>query len=662
MSKRFPKSPKLMDVLMLLGLLVFVFVVMYLYWRRQIKANPQLGTTPMKVQQTTTGTVTNQWYSSLFFADWSNNMFALPLAFNVSAKGIAISYPQVHATADTVFAPFTQDLLVGLPGTTFHKDVLNSDPASVALQYCGDRSCLQTRLVHGSPIINFAASEDLKVELSAPSRTTVVTNGHGSEIAFLNYSYLVAIVRNQQLIPLTLDPALKNWTVPLQKNDQLVIGLQTTEKTLQLADLTTFVIGTSFTYQSQVPNLQSAITYQTNNNNQPMVGLLPHQWQSLTTPPVGTYQTLRGTMKLYRTASIIEDLQAPKILSISDMASSLSPANQQQLQTLLSQAAIEVDRETPITGVYDGGKQVFRIAQLFQIAEAVKSPTVDIFKKQLVHLLTPWLAHEPGSVGSLLQATDQPKGINAKNPQYGSELFSDHHFDYGYYLASAGILFQADPSYIPTFKPGLNALVNDVANTDVKNGFPYLRGFDAYEAHSWADGRGLFNDGNNQESTSEAINRWYGIYELGLGMKQTELTTLGQVGLALEQNAASIYWLGQNPTLYAFPTGYNHSMASLVWGGKVDFATWFSNKKSNIFGIQFLPITPAMTHVSNPAAWQKYSEYQLSTEPTAWNDIYNMVAVTNGQMVPDQLPAYEPGNSAPFYFLWVNYWIQQPHR
>jgi endoglucanase Acf2 len=106
-------------------------------------------------------------------------------------------------------------------------------------------------------------------------------------------------------------------------------------------------------------------------------------------------------------------------------------------------------------------------------------------------------------------------------------------------------------------------------------------------------------------------------------------------------------------------------MASLVWGGKYDYATWFSARPSHIFGIQFLPISPAMTHVSAPATWKSYSQYGVSDDPEAWNDIYLMVAVANGQKevagkaIPTELPKYEGGNSAPWYYVWVKYWLKQ---
>ena len=40
------------------------------------------------------------------------------------------------------------------------------------------------------------------------------------------------------------------------------------------------------------------------------------------------------------------------------------------------------------------------------------------------------------------------KGIVGQTPAFGSELFNDHHFHYGYFLYAAGVLAAHDPSVI----------------------------------------------------------------------------------------------------------------------------------------------------------------------------------------------------------------------
>lgn len=58
----------------------------------------------------------------------------------------------------------------------------------------------------------------------------------------------------------------------------------------------------------------------------------------------------------------------------------------------------------------------------------------------------------------------------------------------------------------------VDLLIRDIASTDRSDPlFPYLRCFDKYAGHSWASAEANFADGNNQESSSESLNAWYGL-------------------------------------------------------------------------------------------------------------------------------------------------------
>ena len=86
-----------------------------------------------------------------------------------------------------------------------------------------------------------------------------------------------------------------------------------------------------------------------------------------------------------------------------------------------------------------------------------------------------------------------------------SATFADHHYHYGYFLRAAAAIGRYDPAWLKTHLPIFNSLLLDVAAFDNgASGFPQLRNFNPYYGHNWADGAAY--GGNNQESTSEAIN------------------------------------------------------------------------------------------------------------------------------------------------------------
>ena len=373
----------------------------------------------------------------------------------------------------------------------------------------------------------------------------------------------------------------------MKPGDRVFVALQPDDNTLTEAQVGAEVTGTLFSFAATNNTVESSLRYLTpDQGTMPLVALLPHHWQGITTTPLGTYKTLRGQQKLYATDAITSELDTPLPLTVSTMAAALTPAEKSKLTELVQHSTEELQNIPAPAGVYEHGKYVFKTAQLLEISEAVEASSTSMLRSLLTERLVKWLSVPPSDSNSPLSLSDSPKGVIAKDAhtQFGNELFNDHHFHYGYYIAASGILLD---SLAPTertqlysrLRPGLDALILDIANLDPQNGFTLLRNFDPYEFHSWADGRALAGDGNNQESTSEAIHRWYGLYRLG--------------------EAAQIYWLGQKPELFQFPAGYQHPMASLVWGGKYDYATWFSAQPSHIYGIQFLPISPAMTHVTS---------------------------------------------------------------
>ena len=72
------------------------------------------------------------------------------------------------------------------------------------------------------------------------------------------------------------------------------------------------------------------------------------------------------------------------------------------------------------------------------------------------------------------------------------------------------------------------------------------------------------------------------------------LAVTGLYMYTTETQSVKQYWFGGNG-LYTAP--YQHRIASLVWGGKVDFATWFSSNPNAIYGIQLLPVTPGSSYL-----------------------------------------------------------------
>ncbi|WP_371068076.1 glycosyl hydrolase, partial [Salmonella enterica] len=121
---------------------------------------------------------------------------------------------------------------------------------------------------------------------------------------------------------------------------------------------------------------------------------------------------------------------------------------------------------------------------------------------------------------------------------------NDHHFHYGYFIQAAAAIEQFQPGWAAGWGPMVNLLVKDAANwdrTDTK--FPFLRNFHPYAGHSFAAGM-LINEphGNNQESSSEAMNFNAALIHWGQLTGNDAIRDLGIYLYTTEQTAVEEYW------------------------------------------------------------------------------------------------------------------------
>jgi hypothetical protein len=142
---------------------------------------------------------------------------------------------------------------------------------------------------------------------------------------------------------------------------------------------------------------------------------------------------------------------------------------------------------------------------------------------------------------------------------YGSvQNFNDHHFHYGYFLRAAAMIGRYDPAWLQAYMPMIGALRRDVATYDrADTSYPFLREFSPFYGHSWANGTADAG-GNDQESTSEAINFAVGLIELGELLGNQEWVELGMYMFEEEVLATEQYWFNQDADLTNSPiTLYN---------------------------------------------------------------------------------------------------------
>jgi endoglucanase Acf2 len=242
---------------------------------------------------------------------------------------------------------------------------------------------------------------------------------------------------------------------------------------------------------------------------------------------------------------------------------------------------------------------------------------------------------------------------------------NDHHFHYGYFIRAAAEVARLDPEWAKKWEPMVMMVIRDIASpsrTDTM--FPYIRCFDKYAGHSWASGDANFADGNNQESSSESLNAWYGMMLWG---EATGNKTVRDTGLALfntERTAVEEYWFDVSGT--NFPKDFPQVALGMIWGGKGAFATWFSGDIDCIHGINWLPFTPASIYMGRHPDYVKKNHDRI-VEKRAEGKNYNngwgdLVVMFNALSDPASASAYmaktpdcslEGGNTHAFMYHWI---------
>lgn len=361
--------------------------------------------------------------------------------------------------------------------------------------------------------------------------------------------------------------------------------------------LTGQAVDTTFRYETSThqPTVFAAMSYQT-----------------LTSPPqpLVTYDTIYGPMK----AVLGNEFTTSVPVSVTSDQLDISHLTEQHKQALIKTLKDDV-ATTKITAQdsYYAGKQLARAANLLTLAVQLNQPAV---ANQLTVTLKDAFATRLD--GTYFYYDSKLKGVAASTKAFGSEDFNDHHFHYGYFIYAASILGQRDSTFLDQYKSKINLLVADIASYEASADFPATRYYDAYAGHSWAAGLAPFADGNNQESSSEAMNAWNAVALWGQLIHNTRLSETGAWMYANESAAARAVWR-QQPTNIPNVSNYTSPLTSLNFGGKRTYSTFFSDAPNAKLGIQLLPMNPFMAHQHDDTNVAK-----ALIEGTITNDNFNV--------------------------------------
>lgn len=517
---------------------------------------------------------TNRWYSGLVFGASPQPVFPLPLSFALTDDGFAFGLPTVTASAETIAGGYAADVPISVGAAS---SVITSDDPIVVTTAQRDASGAEigrVTIAEGWPFVGWTATRATDVQL--PDALSEAGDGVYTFTA-AGKPYAVKLADAQlsgAKASVAAGGSLVFWPVPE--------GHQAGE----LAGLAGIPSASDVGYQVADQQVTTTLGY----SGAQAVARLPHQGTA-DGCDLGSFASVYGTMTVCRDSRISWETARQQPQAALDLGSVSAEQRTALVESLDADASAkpEFPQDT-----YFGGKALQREAMLLMVADQLgQEDRASELAKTLDAQLTAWTQPQGCTEreSGCFVYDPEGKGLVGLAASFGSDEYNDHHFHYGYFLYAAAVLAGHDPSAAARYAPVMNLLAADIGSAG-SSFFPDRRNFDPYTGHSWASGTSPFADGNNQESVSEAVNAYAG---LGLWARATEdaaLQTEADWMLSLEAAASTAYWTNVDLSQPEF-SGYGHKIVVLNWGGKRDYATWFSPASAAKLGILLLPMSPS---------------------------------------------------------------------
>jgi hypothetical protein len=524
---------------------------------------------------------TNRWFSGLVFGK-PQPVFPLPLSFELTGTGFSFGVPVVHSGANTITGGMQPDLTVDAGAAS--SKVVAYDTASVTIDEldASGKAIGSVVIAEGSPLVSFTAKQDATLKLPRPLKHS--GGGWSAEVQDSHYG-LVTKGEVQK----------DGGAVSLKKGQSAVWFAAPSAGSLDaVAALAEPLVSTSVTHSASDTTVETAISYRTRGKSDTVFVAMPHQKADLDHSVdcgLGSYPSVYGELALCSGTTL--KWASPRIAP--DDSLPVDRLSAKQKDALKAQVTKDADAPPDLpTDTYFGGKALYRLANLLDLATQLgDDDSAATAKRQLSSALEKW-TDPKGCRTRVTQCfvyDPAVRGMVGLKASFGADEFNDHHFHYGYFLYAASVAAAHDATLAKKIAPVINLLAADLATSGPSKHFPVRRTFDAYAGHSWASGYSPFADGNNQESSSEAVSAWNGLALWADVTRNKSLQDEAEWMLSSEAASAKAYWTNFDTSAPVY-RGYTHSIVSLNWGGKRDYATWFSAEPNAKLAILLLPMSP----------------------------------------------------------------------
>ena len=569
---------------------------------------------------------TNDWWTDALVSQWTGNLWSYPALVRCSAQGVSVAFPSYWIDNGTEMKAKSR-LVFGADG--FSPASANVDgwhDWDVEMILPDGEKSIRATLVHGSPFtwIEYAGLEPkMTVESDDGARTVRTKRGSGELVQVGTDCYGV-------------------WRGKNAKGAWVAVGLLPSAEAFDLLEPYASAViretRVDWSYDEKTSELTTTWNVVTEDlagktsNPVALQGFQPHHLKR-TRPQFKTldalvWQTPRGKQRVaagnalrivYPFAGMLPYWATP--VTDEKAAGSDERFDGTYRPSVLKHLLSDYAARGGFGGdTYWGGKGLLQMAMAMMAArELGETETYAKAHDRLRAQFENWLVWTPGEERFYFSYVPRWGGLVGESTSYDSDTFNDHHFHYGYFTYAGALLCLVDEDFRKRFGPMLKLVASDYANWDrTEKRFPMFRMFDPWAGHSFAGGMGDGN-GNGQESSSEAMQGWGGLYLLGLALGDTAMRDAGIFGYVSEARGTAEYWFDRDRENIDY-TKYDKPYNSNLTCHGVGWWTFFSGDPVWMHSIQWLPNTPALDYLSEDlkfAAWD-YDTMWKSKQITGW--------------------------------------------
>jgi endoglucanase Acf2 len=584
---------------------------------------------------------TNDWWTSELTKAHGDNIFNYPMAIKPVDAGLTL-IKNMQMQAITAENP----IIVGLEGLNCAETtVCNYSDWGVTFRWTDSSNAMEAIVAMGVPMAYFtrtSGSAQVKVTLIGGAITIngniAVVTGCYNGSSYALYAPTGCTWQADGLT-LTCDLGSKDyWSVALLPDN-------TSDAVAKANEWAKYAFAFPSNTKAEYTVSGSSVTTNFNvyadlkeSGAHSLMGILPHQYNNAVTGQDFTgdyYETVRGRLKMFDGSSYTTNLTFKGFLpTLPGAQTTASGYSQSEFESLVD-AVCNNTGYSDWTDSYNDGQLLNRLVVTARAAR--ESGDTDGFNTAFSLVksrLERWLNATTDNVAFMFYY-HKPWTTMLAYPA-GHSLDSninDHHFQYGYYINAAAFVAEFDKTWASKWGEMVNMIVRDFANIDRNDTmFPYLRNFCPYAGHSWANGLSTDGLGNDQESSSEAMNSHSAIIQWAAVTGNTDLLNAAIWMYTTEMSAIQCYWFDTRGEIR--PSSFTSAMASRVFGNSYDDNNYWGGGIAASYGINIYPVQTS----------SKYLVDDVTYANKLWNAMKSETGILNNEV-----------NANIWYDSWIQY-------